>query len=219
MGSDGLIAGAPSAAGTYTVTVSATDGFGLIGTAVFAWMVVALPQLTSPGNQTTVRGATVTLPIVHSGGIAPLAWSVGKPGAWGPTGLPPGLSIDPAAGTISGTPTAVGPAGALTVTVTDSVGKVASTTFAWTVTSDLKITAPIGARTDPNGTTVSLQAMATGGTAPYTWTQTGVPNPASISGTGLISGKVNKPGPSTVTLTVTDSTGQTATTTFVWTVS
>ncbi|MDR7277259.1 ricin-type beta-trefoil lectin domain protein [Catenuloplanes atrovinosus] len=48
------------------------------------------------------------------------------------TGLPTGVLLDPATGKLSGTPTAAGSGGAI-VTVTDSSGVGASTSFQWTV--------------------------------------------------------------------------------------
>jgi len=133
MASSGLISGTPTTAGTYAVTASATDGFGLVGTAAFTWTVSASPQLTNPGNQTTKSDKNVSLAISRSGGTEPFIWSVTAPGPWGATGLPPGLSIDTSTGVISGKPTTAGAAKDVTVTVTDSFGKSGSTTFTWTI--------------------------------------------------------------------------------------
>jgi type II secretory pathway pseudopilin PulG len=135
MSSDGLIAGTPTTAGTYSVTARVTDGFGLVGSAAFSWTINPLPQLANPGSQTTILGTAVSLPVSLSGGTGPMAWSVAKPGPWGASGLPPGLSIDTSTGVISGTPTTAGPAADVTVTVVDSFGNSASETFTWTVTA------------------------------------------------------------------------------------
>ena len=129
----GLITGTPTILGAYPVTVRVTDGAGLTGTAAFTWTINALPVLTSPGNQNTAIGRPVALPIVVTGGTGPMLWSVTAPGPWGATGLPPGLSINPATGVITGTPTTRGPARNVTVNVTDAFGKPASTTFRWVV--------------------------------------------------------------------------------------
>jgi hypothetical protein len=68
------------------------------------------------------------------------------------------------------------------------------------------------------GTATSLQLSASGGTAPYTWTATGLPTGLSISSGGLISGTPSAAGTFTVTATVHDSTGATSPVTFTWTV-
>jgi hypothetical protein len=63
----------------------------------------------------------------------------------------------------------------------------------------------------------SLQMTATGGTAPYTWSATGLPNGVSInSGTGLISGTVTQVATSTVTVTARDAAGRSGSTQFTW---
>ncbi|MEV4318777.1 M4 family metallopeptidase [Actinocrispum sp. NPDC049592] len=71
------------------------------------------------------------------------------------------------------------------------------------------------------GTPVSLTLQATGGTAPYTWTASGLPAGLSISSGGVISGTPTTQGTSNVTVTATDSSNpaKTGTASFSWTVS
>ncbi|HEX4703886.1 MAG TPA: Ig domain-containing protein [Pseudonocardiaceae bacterium] len=76
-----------------------------------------------------------------------------------------------------------------------------------------------GNQTGTVGTAVSLQLSASGGTAPYTWTATGLPTSLSISSGGLISGTPSAAGSFTVTATVHDSAGKTGSATFGWTIS
>jgi subtilase family serine protease len=82
-------------------------------------------SIASPGNQLTITGQAVSL-AVHgsSADNAPLAYSA--------SGLPAGLSINPATGVISGTPT-TGQTATVTVSVADALGKSGSTSFSWTV--------------------------------------------------------------------------------------
>jgi Tol biopolymer transport system component len=64
------------------------------------------------------------------------------------------------------------------------------------------------------GNAYTSTLAATGGTAPFTWTLFGGVLPTGLSlnaGTGVVSGTPTAAGNSTVTFTVTDSTGQTAT--------
>ena len=76
-----------------------------------------------------------------------------------------------------------------------------------------------GNQTGTVGTAVSLQLSATGGTAPYTWTATGLPTGLSISSAGLITGTPSAAGTFTVTATVHDSASGTASTSFTWTIN
>jgi subtilisin family serine protease len=75
-----------------------------------------------------------------------------------------------------------------------------------------------GAQSGVVGTAASLQLSASKGTAPYTWTATGLPAGVSVSGAGLVTGTPTTAGTSTVVATATDATGKTATATFGWTV-
>ncbi|KOV81029.1 zinc metalloprotease [Nocardia sp. NRRL S-836] len=69
------------------------------------------------------------------------------------------------------------------------------------------------------GTAVSLPLSASGGTAPYTWSATGLPAGLSInSSTGTISGTPTTAATSNVTVTATDSANKNGTASFSWTV-
>ncbi|MFE9746538.1 S8 family serine peptidase [Saccharothrix saharensis] len=69
------------------------------------------------------------------------------------------------------------------------------------------------------GTPVSLQLSASGGTAPYTFSATGLPAGLSISSSGLVSGTPTTTGTSSVTVTATDSASRTGSTTFSWAIT
>ncbi|HVV20126.1 MAG TPA: putative Ig domain-containing protein, partial [Pseudonocardiaceae bacterium] len=76
-----------------------------------------------------------------------------------------------------------------------------------------------GSQTGTVGTAASLQLSASGGTAPYTWTASGLPTGLSISSSGLISGTPSTAGTYSVTATATDSTGASGSASFSWTIS
>jgi hypothetical protein len=75
-----------------------------------------------------------------------------------------------------------------------------------------------GNQTGNTGAPVSLQLSASGGTAPYTWTATGLPTGTSISSSGLISGTATTAGTYTVTATAKDAANVTGSTSFTWTI-
>ena len=81
--------------------------------------------MTSPGNQNGTVGTSVSLQLKA-------ADTAGGALSWGVSGLPAGLSVNPATGLISGTPTTTGTF-TVTATATDSTGPSGSATFTWTV--------------------------------------------------------------------------------------
>jgi hypothetical protein len=113
-----------SAGGAYTVTVMASDSQGNSGSVSFTWNVTYVnqtPTLDNPGDQLNQAGDVVSLPL--SG------YDVdGDTVTYSATGLPQGLSVDPATGIISGTLSALaGSATPYSVTVTASDGTLYAT--------------------------------------------------------------------------------------------
>ncbi|WP_439381709.1 M4 family metallopeptidase [Amycolatopsis lexingtonensis] len=76
-----------------------------------------------------------------------------------------------------------------------------------------------GNQSTTTGGSVNLPLSASGGTAPYTWTATGLPAGLSINAsTGTISGTATTAGTSNVTVTAKDAASKTGTASFTWTV-
>lgn len=126
----GLITGSLGydTAGPYTVTVTVSDG-QLPRSVTFTWTVTNVnrpPVVVNPGTQNSAEGVVVTLPISASDpDLTALTYSA--------TGLPPGLSISPTTGVITGT-LSYAAFGTHTVTVTASDGSLSdSETFTWNV--------------------------------------------------------------------------------------
>jgi hypothetical protein len=82
--------------------------------------------VTSPGNQTGTVGTAASVQ-VHASDSAS-----GQTLTYGASGLPPGLSGNPATGLISGTPTTAGTYD-VTVTARDGTGATGSAPFTWTI--------------------------------------------------------------------------------------
>jgi Putative Ig domain len=212
--STGAITGTPTAAVSASLTFTAKDSSRppQTGSATLALgidpasLTIGTNSLPS-GQVGSNYGATLTA----SGGTAPYTWSLTS-GA-----LPTGLSLNSSTGAITGTPTVAVDSTTLTFTATDSASPAQSKSAVLTLTivpSALAITTsslPGGQA----GTPYNATLVASGGTAPYSWSISSGTLPAGIalSSSGGLSGTPATQGTSTVTFQVTDSSSiqQTAT--------
>lgn len=106
------------------------------------------PVLTQPANQSTVQGVAASLTLVATD-------PDGNSLTYSAAGLPPGMSVQPASGVISGTPTTTG---TYTVTATASDGSLNSVrTFTWTVNASTGATVTLS----PIDTTLKLDTTNT----------------------------------------------------------
>ena len=185
--SSGLISGtlASTAAGTYYVTVSVSDG-ALNASASFTWIVYNVnnpPIITNPGNQTNNENESVNLPISASD-------PDGQSLTYSATGLPAGLSIY-SSGLISGTLASTA-AGTYYVTVSVSDGALnASASFTWIVynVNNPPIIINPGNQTNNENESVNLPISASDPDGQsLTYSATGLPAGLSIYSSGLISG-------------------------------
>jgi hypothetical protein len=152
-------------------------------------------KLANPGPQKSAIGVPVNLAV--SATDAP-----GKAVSYSAGGLPAGLSINPANGLISGTPSATGTS-TVTVHAADSDGSSANTAFTWTVdTASVAVVYP-GNRSGRVGKPVSLQMVAfTNDGGAVSFSASGLAGGLTIkSTTGLISGTPSSPGKFSVTVT------------------
>jgi hypothetical protein len=199
-------------AGSFTFTVTVTDGNG--GTAVgsFGLTVVAPPVVFNGGalpNATVGLAYAATL--AGSGGAGPLSYVV-TVGA-----LPPGLTLA-SGGSLTGTPGAAG-SYSFTVQASDGQGGSASGVFALVVASPVTIT---GGGALPGGTVGAAYSYSfglNGGTAPFVWSLSGTLPPGLVFAGGVVSGTPGVAGVVSVTVGVTDAVGATATAVASWTVN
>ncbi|GEM_PF-358006 len=180
------------------------------------------PYITPIASQTNEEGETISLPIeAYDPEAGVLTCSA--------TGLPAGLSIDPATGLISGMITAAPGDYHVFVTVTDDGTPAKDTTrhFDWKIlpsTNDNPILAAIGNQTNQIGEMVSLNVSASDPNGDgFTFSATGLPIGLTIDPTtGEISGTVTAvPGDYSVTVVVTDDAipNKIDSETFTWTIT
>ncbi|HXA04421.1 MAG TPA: putative Ig domain-containing protein [Bryobacteraceae bacterium] len=217
--SSGAITGSPSAAGTTTFTVKATDSTSPTAqnvTKQLSILVNPVLSITTPSLPSGTVGAAYSATLQSSGGATPITWSVSS------GSLPPGLSLVPGTGVISGTPsTNSGSPFNFTVQATDS-----TTPTAQTATANLSITVTVAtlvvtttSGSLPNGTVntayPNANLSASGGIPPYTWILTGgtnLPAGLSLSSSGQITGTPTATGTTNFTVQVSDSATPTANT-------
>lgn len=223
LSSTGLINGVPTQIGTFTFTVRLTDSTQTTVTSqpLRITIVPGPLQILTTGDLTkgTINVSYSFTLQRGSGGLSPYIWAVA-------TGtLPPGLSLNPNSGVISGTPTQLGTF-SFTVRLTDSQPPpVTLVSGTLRIIIDTAMEPPPG---DPlvitstgvlSGGTLSKdyshQLSATGGKPPYTWAMAGgsaLPPGLTLNViTGLISGKPTTVGTFTFTVSVTDTTPTTVT--------
>lgn len=207
--SNGVLSGAPTAAGTFSFVITTTDsstGSGpYTGGQTYSW-VIGTPTITvdtaSLANGQVDQAYSETL--TASGGVAPYSYTV-------LSGLPAGLSLS-SAGVLSGTPTAAGSFN-FTITATD-VATGAGAPFMGSHNYTLTIGTPTLTLnpTTLTGMTVGASYTASvsagGGTSPYTYAVTvgALPTGLSLSTAGGISGTPTAAGAFSFTITATDST-------------
>ena len=203
LSAQGVISGSPGSSGSYTFTVIATDTTGGTDRKTLT-LNVANPLIISTTNAADgVRGTVYAQAFGASGGTAPYTWSQ-LSGT-----IPPGLTLNPTSALLAGTPTQSGTF-SFTLQVRDSLGQTVSKAFTITIIDPLAIST--GNLTGSLGAPFSQTLAATGGTAPYTWSSTGLPGGLSLNSTsGAITGTPSAAGTTSVTFTVTDSARRTAT--------
>lgn len=212
--------GVPTQAGTFSISVTATDSTGGTSAAVTNnyTLTIATPTLTlTPATMPAgISGVAYTQTFLASGGTAPYTYTLTS-GA-----LPAGMTLT-AAGILSGISTVAGTFN-FSVTATDSTtGIAAAVSNAYTLTLSAP-TIAINPATLPD-TTLSIPysqiLTATGGTAPYTYTISAGDLPAglTLSATGTLSGTPTDAGTFNVTVMATDALAFTGVRTYALTIT
>ncbi len=200
----GVISGIPRADGDFTVKVTLTDDAGASVTAQYTLTIDPLPTILTTDLPNWVQNAPRPYDFTLSAGGRPRAWT------WSATGLPPGLSLDAPSGRITGVPTTAGPWTSL-ITLRDGTGASDSKAYSLTINSPPSIPAPADLQDwTVNRDYPGTQIVVNDGLSPFTWQATGLPAGLSINSRGVITGTPTASGTFSVTVTVTDATGWTA---------
>ena len=194
----GLISGTPAAAGTSSVTLSATNSGGT-GSATLTLTVApaarAAPVITSATFASGTVGSAFSYQTTASN----------SPTSFGATGLPAGLSVN-AAGLISGTPAAPGTTVAmLSATNSGGTGNDSADTDRCTAVIAAPVITSAASASGRFGSAFAYQITATN--SPTSFGATGLPAGLSVTTTGLISGTPAATGTSTVMLSAANSGG------------
>jgi hypothetical protein len=213
----GVISGTTSSTiGTYHVTVTATDGTGSTGSTSFTWNVWNLITVILPEIEHFEVGVPVSVQVTATDTATGLPFTFSLAGSGS---LPPGLSLDPTTGLISGTPTALGQYTDL-IEVTDGTGSQGLATFDWVVAGDISISSPGALSTgagEPVNEDLSVTDSAAGDT--LTYAATGLPPGLLIEGsTPVIFGWTEASGSYTVKVTASDQWGGSGSVSFKWSV-
>ena len=205
------------AAGQTTVLLFDFDALKSINTTgngkVMFKPVIKLTMTKTPGNMEIITptlpnglvGIPYTTTLAAMGGTAPYTWSL-KAGSV----LPAGLTLAPATGIISGTPTAAGDS-TFTIRVEDNstVKKAAEKTFTMNIGAADTIQIVNTSLADGTvGVAYSVALQALGGTGTLSWTLAAGSLPAGIAldaVTGIISGMPTAAGDSAFTIGVVDT--------------
>jgi hypothetical protein len=177
--------GAAEASTTFAITATANNA----------------PTLANPGNPTDAEGQIVSLQLV---GVD----ADGDPLAYSATGLPPGLTLNPSSGLITGTlPYTAAGTYPTTFTVSDGADT-AERSITWSVTNTNR--APVlenpGAQTGLEGVGLTLSMTATDADGdPLTWSAANLPPGLTMNAaTGVISGTPATLGAFAAVVTVSD---------------
>ena len=165
------ISGTPTTLGTSTFTIQVADAESPPATGTSGSLSISIEGFVTITNTSLPDGNVAIFydsQLIATGGLAPYTWSLTS------GTLPPGLSLTPATGVISGTPTTTG-SYPITVQVVDSESTPATATGMFTITINPTPQLQVTTSSLPAGTQgvrYSNPLAATGGVPPYSWSLT-----------------------------------------------
>ncbi|MBL0969243.1 MAG: putative Ig domain-containing protein [Brevundimonas sp.] len=202
LATNGLLSGTPVAAGTFSLSIRATDAFGNVTAQPYQLRVIAPVVISiAPPPVFPVGGSPYSAPLTATGGTGPYTFSL-TAGA-----LPPGLGLA-SDGLISGIPTAMGDF-PITVQAVDANGAIGSRNLNLSVAGPAPALLPNSLPSGTAGTAYSQSLSSTGLTAPVTWAITSGALPAgmTLSPAGVLAGTPTQAGDFTFGIRATDTYG------------
>jgi hypothetical protein len=201
----GVVSGTPTASGTFSFSVTVTDANAHTASSTYSLVIAAAVTPVSIVTTSLPAGSVgvaYSAPVVAAHGTAPYAFAITSGAA------PAGLTLSPS-GVLAGTPT-TGGSSSFTVTVTDANKGTASATYTVAISSGGVAALTLGPASIPAavvGASYTTQLLVSGGTAPYTVTQTSGTLPAGItlSAAGVLAGTANTVGTYTFAAQVEDA--------------
>ncbi|MGH6692208.1 MAG: Ig domain-containing protein, partial [Gammaproteobacteria bacterium] len=201
----GTLSGRPTAVGTFSFTIKATDADGCIGSASYTVEVTPCPTIAlAPALlASSMVGANYSVTITASGGRAPYDFTLS-----GGT-LPPGLTFDPR-GVLSGQPTAAGSFN-FTIRAADLDGCTGSRSYLLRIDPPTCPTITVGPSqiaASTVGAVFSETFTATGGRTPYAFVLSSGALPPGLTLTGpVLSGRPTTAGTYSFTIKASDADG------------
>jgi hypothetical protein len=208
----GILSGTPTAAGSFTFTVTVQDPQRLrTATKQFTLVIASPVSASAPAAQPAEVGVRFSAKPTATGGAAPFGWSVTR------GSLPAGLTLNPSTGEISGIPTAAG-SFPVTLGVAEAAGSSATVDLTLTIAPRLAVATARLARATARRPYRARLAFR-GGVAPVIWVARTLPRGLRLTArTGMLAGTPRKAGTYRVTVTATDALGVRAARTLVLTV-
>ncbi len=214
LSSGGALSGTATAAGIYNFTVTATDSGGSLCTGSSNYSItIDCPTITV--GPATLPNATAAVAYnqtnTASGGSAPYTFAVTNCAPGTNTSLPTGLTLNETNGVISGTPTVTG-CFDFQIVATDANGCTGSQCYTVCVSCATITINPASLPPGVVASNYSATISASGGIAPYTFTNIvgSLPAGLSLASNGNITGSPTG-GSATFTVQSTDANGCTGT--------
>ncbi len=200
----GAITGTPTAPGTYGFNVLATDANNGAGIRSLSIVVNLPPTVTTSTFPAWTQGVAYSQTLAAGDGTAPFTWSIG-PGA-----LPAGLTLAPATGAITGTPTAAGTSN-FSANLIDTAGATANRALSILINPPVTVTT-VSLPAWTVGSSYNQTVVSAGGTGAHAWTLDAgtLPTGLAFSAAGVVSGMPSAAGTFNFTVRATDTVGGTA---------